>query len=405
MVTEYGRIDEIWWDGAGSSETRYDWKMWADIIRKNQPDAVIFGSMGATPYVDMRWVGNEAGYAGRTHYASIDSSSLEVEVTSELNVGRIGGNRYIPAEVDVSIRPGWFYHKDQDDLVKSSRELDTIWFRSVGSNAIMLLNFPPDRRGRLVDRDVQNAIESERRITKMLSKNMLDGAKLEADSQYCIDTGIQNVLSNDDGFYASAGDMAEAVISISVDTDVVYNTLMLSEVVELGERITAFKLECLDKQEPEILCTGTSVGYLKTIRFKGGCYKSLRLTVTGITSPVTLRSISLHAYDEEENIYENGARLELTELKSAEIVISDDKKTARIMFGGIFSFDRVSFMTHMGSKYRISAFDGSKYYTIAEGEAKDYRVCAELEEPIKTSYQIMIESSKGFQLDPQFSIS
>ena len=405
LVTEYGKIDEIWWDGAGSAETRYDWGMWADIIRKNQPDAVIFGSMGATPYVDMRWVGNEAGYAGKTHYASIDSSSLEVETVSELNTGKIGGNRYIPAEVDVSIRPGWFYHKEQDDLVKSSRELDNIWFRSVGSNAIMLLNFPPDRSGRLARRDVQNAIESDRRITKMLSKSMLDGAKLDASSEYCTDTGIKNVLSEGDSFYASASNMAEAVISISVDANEAYNTLLLGEVVELGERITAFKLECLDGQEPEILYTGTSVGYLKAAKFKSGRYKRLRLTITGITAPVTLRSLSLHAYDEELSDHSGMARTELTELKSAEIVLGDDKKSARIMFGGIFPFDRISFMTHRGSEYRISAFDGSKYYTIAEGIAKTYRVCAELDEPINTSYQIMIESSRGFQMDPQFSVS
>ncbi len=405
LVTEYGRLDEIWWDGAGSTETRYDWEMWADIIRRNQPDAVIFGSLGATPYVDMRWVGNEAGYAGETHYASIDASSLEVEKPAELNAGKIGGNRYIPAEVDVSIRPGWFYHKEQDELVKSSREIDNIWFRSVGSNAIMLLNFPPDRRGRLGECDVQNAIESERRIAKMLSRNMLDGATLRADSQYCSDTGIENVRLEGDKFYASAKGTTTAKISILTNTDEPYNVLVLGEVVELGERITAFTLENLDGEKPEILYTGTSVGYLKAAKFKSGCYKRLRLTVTGIAAPVTLRALSLHAYDEEKNADGTGARVELTSLASSECIVAEDGKSAQIMFGGIFPFDRVSFMTRGGSEYRISAFDGSKYYTIAEGVSKTYRVCVELNEPIKSSYQIRIESSKGFHSDPQFSVS
>ena len=108
IVTQYGKLDEIWWDGAGSLEAKYDWALWASIIRKNQPDAVIFGSMGATPYVEMRWVGTEAGYAGKTHYASVNRESMEKEIVEDLNRGVIGGELYIPAEVDVSIRPGWF---------------------------------------------------------------------------------------------------------------------------------------------------------------------------------------------------------------------------------------------------------------------------------------------------------
>ena len=119
IVTGYGRIDEIWWDGAGSAETRYDWKSWHDIIKKHQPTALIFGSMGATDYVSLRWVGNERGYANERHYASINPESLITEITAELNTGKLGGKRYIPAEVDVSIRPGWFYHEDQDSKIKS----------------------------------------------------------------------------------------------------------------------------------------------------------------------------------------------------------------------------------------------------------------------------------------------
>ena len=407
LVTEYGKIDEIWWDGAGSSETRYDWGMWADIIRRNQPDAVIFGSMGATPYVDMRWVGNEAGYAGKTHYASINRSSLEAETASELNVGVIGGNRYIPAEVDVSIRPGWFYHKEQDDMVKSSRELDNIWFRSVGNNAIMLLNFPPDRRGRLVRRDVENAIESDRRINAMLASSIMDKATVSADSQYCRDTSIGNaLLTNDELFYASGIDNPRAVIEINTEANSTpFNTLILGEVVELGERITAFTLENLDGDEPEILYTGTSVGYLRAVKFRSGTYKRLRLTLEGITAPITLRTLSLNTYDEEKNTEGTGVRVELTSLSSAECIIADDGKSAQIMFGGIFPFERISFMTRGGSEYRVSAFDGSKYYTIAQGKASTYRVLIELDEPITTSYQIKIESSMGFQSDPQFSVS
>ena len=146
-MTQYGRIYECWWDGAGSTEAQYDWGRWAYTVRTHQPDCIIFGSLGATEYVEARWVGNESGYAGNPCWATIDQSSLEIENTVELNSGKAGGNRFIPAEVDVSIRPGWFYHENQDGAVRSAENLVKYWFESSGRNAGILLNFPPDRRG------------------------------------------------------------------------------------------------------------------------------------------------------------------------------------------------------------------------------------------------------------------
>lgn len=408
IVTQYGKLDEIWWDGAGSLEAKYDWELWASIIRKNQPDAVIFGSMGATPYVEMRWVGTEAGYAGRTHYASVNREMMEKEVVEDLNRGVIGGELYIPAEVDVSIRPGWFYHKDQDDFVKSPRVLDDIWFRSVGNNAIMLLNFPPDTTGNLVRRDVENAIESNDRIEKMLSVNFIDGATLSADSTYAHDTPINAVLLDDDAdFYASDENRSEAVINIDLPEDVgVYNTIVLAEKVELGERITDFVLENLDGDMPEILYTGTSVGYLRAVRFKAGAYKKLRLTVKGVAAPLTLRKIALHYYPEDaSDPVANGEKPNIAALSTAKIIF-EDNFNAQIMFGGIYPFDTVSFMMGLWGNYKIKAFDGSKYYTVAEGYSKDYRVTVKLDRPITSSYQLKIELDNplGFAIDPSIVI-
>ncbi len=408
ILTGYGRIDEIWWDGAGSQDTRYDWEKWAGLIRKHQPEAVIFGSMGATPYVEMRWVGNEAGLTGTTHYASIDESSLTVENNYELNTGKLGGERYIPAEVDVSIKPGWFYHKDQDGMGKSARRLDEIWFNSVGNNAIMLLNFPPDREGKLDPRDVENATESDRRMKKMLSVNMLRGAQIEADSVYCPECGIGNATLTGDGqFYASAPDKSRAVIDITLPEDVPpVNVLTLGEKVELGERITSFTLEALDGAEPKKLCTGTSVGYFRAMRFEKGKYKRLRLTVTGAMAPLTLRTLAIGIYDEDTS--EEAKQMtegNLAALSSAETVISEDGKTAVINFGGIYSFDTVCFFGgHSGGSYRISAFDGSKFYTVAEGAAKEHYVCAKTCSPITSSYQVKIEYDRMFWVEPDFKV-
>ena len=407
ILTQYGKIDEIWWDGAGSSNANYDYGLWAYTVRKHQPDAVIFASMGAAAYAEQRWVGNEAGFAGSTHYASINFDMIRNEVIEDINRGIIGGEMYVPAEVDVSIRPGWFYHAEQDTKVKSSRELDDIWFKSVGRNAMMLLNFPPDRRGLLHETDVKNAVESNRRINKMLSVNFADNARLTADSTYCSKTEIENVtLEDNDLFFATNETKNAAVIDIALDCDCVYNVLMLGEKIELGERITSFKLEAIvNENETVTVAEGTSVGYLKAVRFKESSYRNLRLTICGITAPVTLRHLALHHYEEDKNDPVTSLTKEnLAFMPSANISLSDDKKEALINFGGIFPFDTVSFLGSLWGNYEISAFDGAKFYSIGAGYSPDYRVTLKLEKPIETAYQIKIRCDAGFAVDPDFMV-
>lgn len=406
ILTQYGKIDEIWWDGAGSSNANYDYGLWAYTVRKYQPDAVIFASMGAAAYAEQRWVGNEAGYAGTTHYASVNYDMIRNEINADINRGIIGGDMYVPAEVDVSIRPGWFYHAEQDTKVKSSRQLDDIWFKSVGRNAMMLLNFPPDRRGLLHDTDLKNAIESNRRINKMLSVNYADNARLSADSTYCDGTEIENVILEDKNlFFATNAGKSKAVIDITLDGEYTYNVLMLGEKIELGERITSFKLEALDLENPVTLAEGTSVGYLKALRFRESSYRHLRLTIEGICAPVTLRHLALHHYDEDKSDPVTSITKDnLALLPSANISLSGDRKEAIINFGGIYPFDTVSFLGSLWGNYEICAFDGAKFYTIDAGYSPDYRVTLKLDEPIEGAYQIKIKCDCGFALDPDFKV-
>ena len=415
LCTEYGHLDEIWWDGAGSGETPYDWGNWAYIVRNNQPDAVMFGSIGATPYIDIRWCGNESGYAGETHYASTDEESISTLHPTDMtrlrnNTGIIGGERYLPAEVDVSIRPGWFFHADQDDKVKTSRELDKIWFRSVGQNAMMLLNFPPDITGNLPRRDVLNAIESNMRINKMLAVNYVDNASVTADSAWNDNTDIYKAtLSDDELFWASAEGKDRAVIEIELPDDAPeINVLKLGEKVELGERITSFRLESLDGNEPELLLDCTSVGYLRAERFKKGRYKKLRLTLNAITAPITLRTLALHYYDEdgeeEARLAALAKRENLAAMKSSNISYSEDGLTATINFGGIYPFDTISFNMQYQGHYKVSAFDGANFYEIASGWEGDYIVDLQLDKVIDSSYQIQIWSKTGFRDDPKFKV-
>lgn len=406
ILTGYGKIDEIWWDGAGSVNAIYDCGLWAYLVRKHQPDAVIFASMSASAYAEQRWVGTEAGYAGTTHYSSINYDMIRQETIEDMNRGIIGGEMYIPAEVDVSIRPGWFYHKEQDSRVKSSRAIDEIWFRSVGRNAMMLLNFPPDRRGRIFETDLRNAIDSNRRINSMLAVNYADNALLSADSTYCDKTDVYNTACEDfDLFYASDANKKTAEITIDLNGEYETNVLIIGEKIELGERMTSFKLECTDGDEPVLLATGTSVGYLKAVRYKSGVYKNLRLTLEGIVAPITLRHLAVHKYDEDTSDPTNAIVKEnLANMESASITMSDDRKEVIINFGGIYPFDTVSFLRMLWGKYEVSAFDGSKFYPIASGDSPDYRVTVKLDQPIESSYQIKITCESGFSMEPDFQI-
>lgn len=404
LMTEYGEIHEVWLDGAGSAETPYDFKMWAEIVLKYQPKACIFGSMGATPYVEMRWVGNETGMAGKTHYASINGHDLEIEERNYLNSGRLGGDRFIPSECDVSIRPGWFYHASQDAHVKSVSCLNRLWFESVGRNSILLLNFPPDRRGLICQTDAENARLSHEHITRMLSKNYLDGAVITEDSALNDALIAQNLVNSaEDKFYAAANQTA--VIDIVLDEPQVFNVFTVSEVLEAGERVSAFMLEAVNGDKTTLLAKGTSIGHLRALRFPEGEYNHLRLTILDAAAPPVLRAVAAYRFKDanDENAVAERKNLMTSELSNIEL--STDRRTATLSFGGIYPFNYISFSGRGIGCYQISVFNGSRYEPLAEGElTRGGKTIVELEKPIEDSYQIQIYSEAGYSTSNEFEV-
>ena len=168
LLTEYGPIFEVWFDGANGGDgyyggarttrhidakTYYDWENTWKLVRELQPDACMFSDIGP----DARWVGNEAGVAGDPCWATFSPERYAIGGTpgEVLNRGIRGGSRWLPAEVDVSIRPGWFYHAAEDGSVKSVDRLIKLYFESVGRGCNLILNVPPDRRGRIHENDAR----------------------------------------------------------------------------------------------------------------------------------------------------------------------------------------------------------------------------------------------------------
>ncbi|MDI3420059.1 alpha-L-fucosidase [Streptomyces luteolus] len=192
VLTEYGPVDEVWFDGAQGhippdKVEKYDWDSWYALIRALAPDATI-----AVSGPDVRWVGNEGGLAredewsvvpvkekeyGRTDYAlaydAPDQGSRDALLKARETATHL---QWWPAECDVSIRPGWFYHEDQQP--KSVEQLTDIWFRSVGRNSVLLLNIPPDQRGLLPDADVARLREFRERVEAELPEDLAEGARV-----------------------------------------------------------------------------------------------------------------------------------------------------------------------------------------------------------------------------------
>lgn len=404
LLTEYGKIYEVWWDGCGSRDAVYDWGRWAFIVRENQPDAAIFGSMGSTNYIDLRWVGNERGFAGETHFACIDKKYIVVENAKEMNCGEAGGSSYIPSETDVSIRPGWFYHKEQDDLVKSVYHLNKIWFESVGRNSMLLLNFPPDRRGLVHETDVQNVILSHRCISKMLAVNYAVGANITASSTLSEEFSIDKVTYEEDElFYASAENTC--TIDIVLPPKTLLNVFAFGELIEAGERITAFKIEDVTEGEPKLLYDGSSVGFYKAVQLPENDYGHLRLTVTEAFAPPVLRTIGLHLFEDvEDDSVATAKAQDLAKLSTTTYEYSEDGKSVVVAFGGIFPFNHVEFTLCGASDFVIEAFDGARYRASSRGRTEDGHVSVPLEHAAYGSYQMRIKADVEIDKNAPMSV-
>ncbi|RPI41635.1 MAG: glycoside hydrolase family 29, partial [Bacteroidetes bacterium] len=203
LLTGYGEINEIWFDGANGGtgwygganeerridrETYYDWPGTIELVKSLQPGIKVFSDAGP----DIRWVGNEKGHAGETFWSTISAGNIVIGASDQgyLNTGDPAGDRWITGQCDVSIRPGWFYHADEDSLVKTPGQLMDIYYRSVGRNGVLLLNLPPDRRGLIHETDAANMQEFRRNILEIFDEDLARGARVTVWKEICRGTTI-----------------------------------------------------------------------------------------------------------------------------------------------------------------------------------------------------------------------
>ena len=395
LLSSYGKIWECWWDGAGSTEAVYDWERWASTVRTLQPDAVIFGSLGATPWVDVRWVGNEKGVAGKPCYATIDASSLIVENTAELNSGKLGGERFIPAEVDVSIRPGWFYHSEQDDMVRSPENLMELWFTSIGSNAGFLLNLPPDKRGLIHENDVKSIKEFNKILKDTLNNNLARDAKITGEHLY--DCTADNLIK-DGKFYLPKSNS----FTVELRNKKEINTLVISEGIELGHKVTSITAFAWVDEKWCELFNNKIIGYTLAQRFDTVVTDKIRVEIEYPDTPV-LKNFGLFRFNDKliETVKKSGKNL--AESKSA--VIEYKEKEIDVNLGGLFPYNHVCVNGIEDNSYKFYVFNGTAFDLYESGKANDGKIEIKLPLPVDNSYRFKLAFEKQIPNDIKIEVN
>ncbi|MBA0884845.1 alpha-L-fucosidase [Flavobacterium undicola] len=308
LLTNYGEIFEVWFDGAnggdgyygGANEIRridrktyYDWKNTYKMVRELQPDIVIWNSNGDR--ADLRWVGTEAGYVGETNWSLLNSTGDETR--DLLHYGLENGDSWVPGEVNTSIRPEWFYHKREDTKVKTLPELMTIYYNSIGRNGTLLLNFPIMPNGLIHEKDEKAVLEFAQEVKKVFAVNLAKGAKIEASSVRANSSGFgaENVLDGDKNTYWATDDQLKSgSLIISFDKPTVFNRFLVQEYIKLGQRVKSFKVEAYVNQEWKELANETTIGYKRILCFPTVEATKIRFTILDAKSCPLISNIEIY---------------------------------------------------------------------------------------------------------------
>lgn len=355
LLTNYGPVFEVWFDGAnggdgwygGAKDIRtidrknyYNYPRIYEMLDSIQPQAIIFSDGGP----GCRWVGNEKGFAGATNWSFLRKGEVHpgYDKSYELQYGHPDGNQWVPAECDVSIRPGWFYHPEEDDRVKSPDQLVDLYYRSVGHNATLLLNFPVDRRGLIHPVDSANAVRFHEMIQQQLKTNLVAGMTPKVSNERGGDF-VASALTDDnfDTYWATEDGVTTADIEFSFDTPTRMNRMMLQEYIPLGQRVKAFVVEYLDKDTwlpVKLNEETTTIGYKRLLRFETVETKGIRIRITDARGPLCLSNVGVYdAGSVSDSFVEKVEDIEsvpylLPDVKAEETAKASDKQAQTTCF-------------------------------------------------------------------------
>ncbi|CAK9161033.1 unnamed protein product [Ilex paraguariensis] len=299
LLNNYGSVREIWFDGAKGSNApnmSYYFNDWFSMVNELQSTINIFSDAGP----GVRWVGNENGFAGSTCWSTINRTSLSIgngSIVDYLNTGDPRGTDWLPAECDVSIRTGWFWHKSQSP--KKLSKLLEIYYNSVGRNCVLLLNVPPNTTGLISETDVHRLKEFKGAIDTIFSTNLAEKCSIKASSQRGGKNGgfgPKNVIDNDHlwTYWApNDEDKEDHWIELRATNEKLkFNVVRIQEAIGLGQRIKRHEIYV----DGARVASGTTVGYKKLHRLEKGVLHgySVKIKIMGSKGIPLISSVGLH---------------------------------------------------------------------------------------------------------------
>lgn len=303
LLSNYGKIDEVWFDGAcgegpNGKQQEYDWEAYYEVIRRLQPEAVT-----AIEGEEIRWVGTESGYGRPTEWsvtayapgaraankainAELGLTAMSEDLGSRNVLAKADGAWWYPAEVDVSIRPGWFWHEAENEHVKSLEKLVDIYFNSVGMNAVLLLNVPPDSRGLINEADVARLKEFGDWIRNTFGNNLIVGAR-------SANKNAKAAVDGSPGTCWRTSKLPETA-EFRFPEPVAFDIIELQELIEKGQRVEAFKVEAFTDGEWKEIGSGTTIGYKRLLRCDVTETDKIRITIEAARGEALISAIGLY---------------------------------------------------------------------------------------------------------------
>jgi alpha-L-fucosidase len=303
IFTNYGPIWELWWDGANGEGPNgkkqvYDWDRFKKTVKALSPNTVVFSDVG--PHI--RWVGNESGIAGKTNWNYLDTAGYTAGAgapsTATLNTGNELGKAWIPAECDVSIRPGWFWHANEDSKVKSGEQLFDLYLKSVGRGSNLLLNVPPDRRGLINENDSAALMAFKKLKDQNFNNNLLQDAKAywEINEDAFLKDSISYQAFDRKG-YAYGINRQSFTVQLAKGTTV--NCIVLREAIHLGQSVEGFKIALFNNDQKVGEITGTTIGRRRILTFPAKTITSFRVYLVDRNGNDNVSRVAAYLIDEK----------------------------------------------------------------------------------------------------------